>query len=245
MNLIRVLAALVIGVMEMRKREGVLALFLLVAVVLGLAAPAWAAKFSEARIYIEYNSSANDLGFHVSLDGEVWKSLEILNPTGMMIFEVEGKGGYTDLGMTELFFEGAEPFLGDFPLEDLLALFPEGKYKFIGVTVGEARLVSTARLSHAVPDGPSVSTDVDDDTVIIRWDPVTAPPEGFPDEDIEIVGYQVIVDSFQVTLPASSTEVTLPREFVESLEPGEHDFEVLAIEASGNQTITEGTFETE
>ena len=214
------------------------------AIVLGLGAPAWAAKFSEARIYIEFNQTGNDLGYHVSLDGEDWTSLAIVNPDGKTIFEVAGRAAYQDLGMTELFFEGAEPSLDDFPLADLLALFPEGRYTFIGVTVGGTRVVSRATLSHAVPDGPPVSAEVDDDTVIIRWDPVTDTPEDFPDRDIRIVGYQVIVGSFQVTLPASSTEVTVPREFIESLGPGDHPFEVLAIDVSGNQTITEGFFET-
>jgi hypothetical protein len=37
--------------------------------------------------------------------------------------------------------------------------------------------------------------------------------------------------------------VTLPPEFASSLGAGEHAFEVLAIDASGNQTITEGTFQ--
>jgi hypothetical protein len=229
----------------MAKQMRLLRVLLLGAIVLGLAAPAGAAGFDIARIYIEYNSSANDLGFHVSIDGVNWRSLKILNPAGATIFEVEGRAGYRNLGLTELFFEGAEPSLDEFPLERLLALFPEGRYRFLGTTVGGSRLTSRATLSHAVPDGPSVSADVFGDTVIIRWDPVTGPPEDFPEAEIEIAGYQVIVDTFQVTLPASSTEVTLPREFVESLGPGEHAFEVLAIEASGNQTITEGTFETE
>ncbi len=217
--------------------------FLLGAVVLGLGATAWAAQFSEARIYIEFNQTGNDLGFHVSLDGEDWTSLEIVNPAGETIFEVEGTAAYQDLGMTELFFEGAEPSLDDFPLADLLALFPEGRYTFIGVTVGGSRVMSRATLSHAIPDAPAVSTRLDDDTIIISWAPVSDPPEGFPERRIDIVGYQIIVGSFQVTLPASSTEVTVPREFFQSLGPGDHPFEVLAIDASGNQTITEGSFE--
>jgi hypothetical protein len=215
------------------------------AAALAPAAGARAAGFAVARIYIEYNHSGNDLGFHVFLDGEDWKSLRIVNPAGNTIFEVEGRGGYRDLGLTELFFEGAEPSLSEFPLEDLLALFPEGRYRFTGVTVDGTRLASTAVLSHAVPAAPAVSAEVDDDEVVIRWEPVSGPPDGFPARRIHVVGYQVIAGSFQVTLPASSTEVTLPREFVESLGPGEHDLEVLAIDASGNQTITEGTFETE
>ena len=106
--------------------------------------------------------------------------------------------------------------------------------------------MGTAILSHAVPAGPTgLSATEDDDDIVIRWNAVTGPPEDFPEDGIKIVGYQVIAGSFQVTLPASSTRVTLPEEFVESLEPGEHDFEVLAIDASGNQTITEGTFETD
>jgi hypothetical protein len=217
-------------------------LLLLAAVTLGLCGPAGAARFSEARIYIEYNDSANDLGFHVSLDGEDWRELKIVNPLGRTIFEVEGAGAYRQLGMTELFFEGAEPSLDEFPLADLLALFPEGRYRFIGVTTDGRGLLSTAVLSHAVPDGPAVSTEVGDDTVVIRWRPVSAPPDGFPQKRIEIVGYQVIVESFQLTLPASSREVTVPAEFVESLGPGEHPFEVLAIDAGGAQSITEGTF---
>jgi hypothetical protein len=215
------------------------------AMALGLPSPGWAAGFSIARIYIEYNSSANDLGFHVSLDGEDWRALRIVNPAGTEIFDLDAEGAYRELGLTELFFEGAEPSLDEFPLEELLARFPEGKYKFLGTTVGGTRLASTGTLSHAVPAGPSVSAEVTVDDVVIRWTEVTGPPEGFPDKPIQIVGYQVIVASFQVTLPASSREVTLPREFVASLGRGTHDFEVLAIDATGNQTITEGTFDTQ
>ena len=77
---------------------------------------------------------------------------------------------------------------------------------------------------------------------MIRWQPVTSPPPGFPNEKINIIGYQVIVDPFEVTLPATSTEVTLPKEFARTLQPGSHGFEVLAIDASRNQTITAGSF---
>jgi len=229
----------------MPRRSRLWLVLLLGAIVLGLSAPARAAKFPIARIYIEYNQTANDLGYHVSLDGEDWKSLEIVNPSGKTIFEVTGRAAYQDLGMTELFFEGAEPSVDEFPLEDLLALFPEGRYTFTGLTVGGARITSRATFTHAVPDGPAVSTEVSGDTVVIRWDPVTGTPDGFPNRAITIVGYQVLADSFQVTLPASSTEVTLPPEFVQSLARGEHPFEVLAIEAGGNQTITEGVYETQ
>ncbi len=227
----------------MRRHTRLLPGFLLGAIALGLVAPAWAAPFKEARIYIEYNSSANDLGFHVSLDAEDWETLRILDPAGTEIFFVEGKGGYVGLGLTELFFEGAEPSLDEFLLSQLLARFPEGKYTFIGVTVGGTQLMSKPTLSHAVPAGPAVSAEVNGDTVVIRWEPVTGPADILPDKSVTIVGYQVIVGAFQVTLPASSTAVTLPPEFVRSLGGGKQAFEVLAIDISGNQTITEGSFQ--
>jgi hypothetical protein len=198
--------------------------------------------FPIARIYIEYNESANDLGFHVSLDGEDWETLAIRDPGGTVIFDVDTGGGYTGLGLTELFFEGAEPALDEFPLADLLARFPEGRYRFQAATAAGGRLSSTATLSHAVPAGPQVSTEIQNGAVTIRWTPVTTSASILPGRAVTIIGYQVIVDPFQVTLPASATQITLPPEFAASLTGGAHPFEVLAIEASGNQTITEGEF---
>jgi hypothetical protein len=199
--------------------------------------------FEEARVYIEYNETANDLGFHVSLDGEDWTDLKIVDPTGKKIFDVSASGGYKDLGLTELFFEGAEPNLAEFPLEELLGLFPEGEYRFVGKTVDNEQLESTAVLSHAVPDGPVVSTQAaQGGTIRITWQAVIGPAEILPGRNIDITGYQVIVGSFQVTVPASATGVTVPAEYYQSLPAGTHDFEVLAIDESGNQTITEGFF---
>jgi hypothetical protein len=205
-----------------------------------------AGKFEQSLIFIEYNSTDNDLGFHVFLDAEDWKTVKIVNPDGVTIFEASGKGPYGLLnrGLSEMFFEGAEPSLDDVPLDDLLALFPEGRYDFIATKADGTRLTGKSTFSHAIPAGPVASAEVNGDSIVIRWEPVTGPPAGFPNERIQIVGYQVIVDPFQLTLPASSTQVTLPQEFVESLSAGSHGFEVLAIDASGNQTITAGSFNT-
>ena len=67
-----------------------------------------------------------------------------------------------------------------------------------------------------------------------------------------IAGYEVIVEqekpkpdrprSFDVTLPASVTAVTVSPQFLRT--NTDYKFEVLAIEQGGNQTITEGSFKT-
>jgi len=197
----------------------------------------------DARIFIEYNASEHDLGFHVFLDGEDWRKLEISNPNGRKVFSVEGRGAFAKLGLTELFFEGAEPSPEEVPEDALLARFPEGEYAFEGRSVDGEALVGAATLTHAVPAAPVVSAEPGaDGSQVIRWEPVAGPAPGFGGP-IEIVGYQVVVASFQVTLPATSASATLPPELVASLGPGPHGFEVLAIDASGNQTIAEGSFE--
>jgi len=212
-----------------------------------LALSAWsaahAAELEEAKIYIEYNQSGNDLGFHVFLDGEDWMSLMITNPLGEVVFEVDGYAGYAELGLTELFFEGAEPTLDEYPLADLLALFPEGEYSFDGLTVDGEPIHGVAELSHDVPAAPEVRIKVRDDRVTIRWKAVTDPAEILPDGEIEIDGYQVLVgDVLDVVLDADARKFRVPDEVLDILEPGEVDIEVLAIDENGNQTIAEGSF---
>jgi hypothetical protein len=204
--------------------------------------------FATNQIRFEKNASGNDLGIQVFLDAEPWRRVEIFGPDGRRIFEVEGRGSLRRLGLTELFFESNEPSLDEVPLEDLLALFPAGTYTFVGRTVDGERLTGTATLTHDIPDGPVITAPaagavVDRNNAVISWRAVTTPA------GIEIAGYQVIVlggepsREFNVRVLATTTSVTVSREF---LEPGtEYTFEVLAIEASGNQTITEGAFRTQ
>ncbi len=197
---------------------------------------------AQARIIFEFNQTDNDLGVQVFLDGESWKKLRIIDPNGKVIFEVEGRGNLGTIGLTELFFEGEEPSLDEVPLEEMLANFPAGVYEFEGRTVDGVVLSGEATLSHVIPDGPAIltpepDTPVDPANTVISWEAVTTP------SGVNIVAYQVIVGSFQVTLPASKQSVTVPAEFLESGQL--YLFEILAIDAGGNQTITGGSFETE
>ncbi|MGH9464056.1 MAG: fibronectin type III domain-containing protein [Thermoanaerobaculia bacterium] len=213
-----------------------------------LAPEAWAVRLDESRIIIELNSTDQDVGIQIFLDGEHWKRLKVFDPDGNKIFDVKGKGSVGALGVTELFMESEEPSLEDLPLDDFLALFPEGKYRFVGRTVDGRELKGTARFTHAIPEGPFLvqpaeGAVVDPDNTVVEWQAVADPPGS------EIVGYQVIVERedevrvIDIKLSADITSVTIPPEF---MEPGtEYKFEVLAIEDGGNQTISERAFETE
>jgi hypothetical protein len=155
-------------------------------------------------------------------------------------------------GVTELFFESAEPSFEDLPLDQLLDRFREGNYEFDGTTVEGGRLTGKATLKHNIPAGPQIISPAEGATLtvpVIDWDPVTdaSPGTNLP---VTIVGYQVIVERvkpqplliFSVNLPATVTQVTVPAEFIQA--NADYVFEVLAIEQSGNQTITESSFKT-
>ena len=229
----------------MKSRIGSLFVAAVAALIAGAAADASAAKnkLDIAQVYFEFNASGNDLGVHVFVDGEDWRALRIFSPDGSTIFEVEGRGPYAELGLTELFFEGAEPSLDEVPLETLLALFPEGKYEISGQKVDGEVIGRKATLTHAIPAAPAASAVLGSNNALtISWQAVTGTPEGFPDRRIDIAAYQVIVGEFQVTVPATVLSVSVSPEFVASLPLGEHQFEVLAIETGGNRSITEGSF---
>ena len=202
-------------------------------------------RLAQAKLIVEVNATDGDAGLQVFLDGEAWRSMTISGPDGRTILAVDVEGRARDFGLTELFSESSEPPFDVFPLEDFKALFPEGKYAFAGTTVEGEKLVGKATLTHDIPDGPEIVSPADgeavgSDDVVARWNPVAEPP------GIDVVGYRVIVTRerplrvFSADLPASASSLTVPSEF---LEPGaEYKLEVQAIEASGNQTLTEITF---
>jgi hypothetical protein len=126
------------------------------------------------------------------------------------------------------------------------------------VDAGESTL--TATFTHDIPAGPVLTSpeagaeDVDPTNTVVTWEPVTTDIDGDP---ITIVGYQVIVEEdaepefpegfakpvFSVYLPATSTSVTVPTEFMQGVTA--YKYEVLAIEESGNQTLASAEFTTD
>ncbi len=85
---------------------------------------------------------------------------------------------------------------------------------------------------------------VDPDNTVLEWEPVADPAGSM------IVAYEVVVSQESGThrelileVGSETTSVTVPAEFMES--GTSYKFEVLAIESSGNQTISEREFETE
>jgi hypothetical protein len=226
----------------------------------------------EAQIFVELNHTDGDLGIHALIDGEAWEVLEIADPQERRLLFVRPRGQLARQGLTELFFESAEPPFEELSPEEFFDRFPEGEYRITGRTIGDEELQSTTEFSHVLPAPPDgirlrsagetqlAAENCDaadlpevpiDQNLRIRWDAVTGShPEIGEERDIEVVRYQVVVELeepelliYTVDLPSDVTAMKVPKEFLAFGEPGdEFKFEILVREASGNQTAIESCF---
>lgn len=255
--------------MKMTRYMRTLGIFLVpvVALILVASAPTlWAnddedeLEFEESQFNIEFNSSDEDLGVRGFVDGEPWKEVEIEDPKGRTIAKVKAKKSMAKQGFAELFFESGEPTLEEVSIKKFLKRFPEGTYEFEGETVEGDEIEGEAEFTHVIPCGPedllATGANVPGDPIIITWSfveqVVDLDESEFENvmckdsEDLEIVAYRVevewededeVVHRFGIDLEDDQNFVTVPPEFIPSGQV--YKFEVLAIEESGNQTITE------
>ncbi len=207
----------------------------------------------DARLKFETNATDSDAGIQIFIDSDPWQWMEIYDPSGRKLFRSMMGGNFATQGGTELFMESGEPSFDEVPFAEILARFPEGKYRFRGKGNDGERFFGHATLTHNIPAGPLLVGPHDDgqlvdaDNAVVQWQPV-APPNGSP-----IIGYQVLVvlDSGLTALPKVALDVMMPPTATSlAVPPGFlrrdtlYEWEVLAIEASGNQTLSSSFFRT-
>ncbi len=269
MKCTKVVEAFVLGFMGMRKGIGLLVLFLMAiaSITLAVATPSvWAAEFSEAELFLELNDTDGDLGIHASIDGGPYSRLEIEDPNERVILLIRAQGKLARHGLTQLFFESAEPSFDELDPEVFFQRFPEGEYEISAIPLEGMELESTVELSHvlAAPVGnvmvntepaaencddlplPSVS-----EPVIIDWDAVTHSHPDFGDQvPVEIVRYQFFVEQgdlkFSADLLPDTVDVTEFQVPSEIFALGDTDepfkFEIIARTATNNNTAIESCF---
>ena len=227
----------------------------------GESAAADAIPLKAAKLIIEHNATAMDTGFQGFVDSEGWQSLELKGPDGKVVLSFTARRDLGKLGLTELFFETVEPANADVPIDEVLATLPEGTYTFLGRASkpggGPGPTKGTAVLTHRIPAGPKLIAPAQGAVIahtnaVARWDAVTQTIKGGP---LTIIAYQLIIEKdvaphpnmigkfgLSIYLPPSFTSLAIPDGF---LEPGtKYKWEVLAIEESGNQTLSSGEFST-
>ncbi len=190
-----------------------------------VAAPwAWAEEheedensFDEAELFFELNNTDGDLGIHSLIDGDGWKKLQITESGGKLLLNVRVLGNLRKQGVTEFFFESAEPIFAELDPADFFDRFPEDDYLITGTTLEGEMLESEVELTHIMPAPPQATVNGDPMTLICDEDDpdflgiteVSAPVTigwaevdtshaelGSPQSsmDIEIHNYQVVVE---------------------------------------------------
>lgn len=220
--------------------------------------------FSVANVFFELNDTDGDLGIHSLIDGGPWKTLTIESPDEDEYLNITLSNTLRQQGLTELFFESAEPTFDELAPEEFFGRFPEGFYEVGGTSIDGEELESTSAVTHLIPS-PVGDLSVNDtllpedcdaelpsisEPFTVSWDAVTLshPELGRTNEPIEVVKYELVVEreeptllKFSIDLPPDVTELELPAGLAGSGE--EWKVEVLVREASGNQTGIESCFE--
>jgi hypothetical protein len=228
-----------------------------------------ASPFDVADLYAELNNTDGDLGFHALIDGDAWKRLEIEDPRRRKLLNVAVRGRLRKQGLTEIFFESAEPNFEDLSPEAFFERFPEGMYEVEGRTLEGKRLASKDLFHHVMPapavarvNGVPMARQCDEEepgfdisqipgpVVTIDWDPVVdAHPTIGSSGDIEVAYYQVVaeveVELNGIEFP-SIFSATLPADITSITLPAEFisqgetfKYEVLVKEATGGNQTAE------
>lgn len=228
-------------------------------------------EFEVAQIYLELNDTDGDLGFHGLIDGDPWKSLEIEGPDEQVLMNAWIRGRLRRQGLTEFFFESAEPSFDELPPGKFFRRFPEGTYEIEGVTLEGEEIEGEVELSHvlAAPpanimvNGEPAAPDCDaelpvvGEPVTLDWDAVTLshPTLGTTGVPVAVQQYEVVgeieregetpdVLVFKVDLPPGVTAFEFPEDFT-GMADGEIKFEIVTKLDNGNQTAAESCFELE
>lgn len=223
-------------------------------------------EIPEAKLYVEYNATDGDVGVHAMLDTDGYTLLCVFDPNGTQILAVEPHGELRDLGLGSFFAESREPPTSEFGFDELEAAFPEGDYAISGTLFDGTGVAGTATFTHDVPAPPAIvapelaedeeraaDATVPSEGLVVEWEDVTETVDGNP---VDITAYEVIVTKvehddpnglsrpiFDVHLPPDRNALTVSAGFLEP--ETAYEVEVLALEASGNQTISLGFFVTE
>ncbi len=173
--------------------------------------------FSELEVLIEINATDGDVGFHVKHDADGWSNVTITDPNGDQIFNEDALMALAEQGITENFFESAEPpcwFEADnedvdweedevVTLAEFLARFAAGTYIFMGTTIEGETLAGETELTYNIPAAPRIR-DIEDarpGRTRLRWrggddlgecdyDDAAIPAPG----GVEVVAWEVVVE---------------------------------------------------
>lgn len=202
--------------------------------------------FGKSKVIIEINATDGDVGFHALVDGDAWTVAHLYtpDPEHNKLFAADTRNALAEQGLTENFFESAEPLCQAdeeepdariVTLAEFLERFPAGEYAFTGTGIEGDWLVGGADLTYNLPAAPDITSF---DGYQVTWmagtdlgacsDQSLVDDGTIPDPaTVDVVGWEVVVEPaddevvdplrvFSVQLPADALSVTVPPEFINS-----------------------------
>lgn len=225
-----------------------------------LAPTAHALELTEAELYFELNDTDGDLGLHSSIDGGPYTHLEIEGPGDRKLIDMRATGALARQGLTQLFFESAEPSFDELAPEIFFRRFPEGRYEITAETASGDEAEAVVRLSQVMASRvPNLtvngipSVDCDEATlplvsgpVTINWGPVThSHPTIGRRGPVQIARYEFFVErpgvKLGTTLPSTVTQFDVPQD-IRMLGASRIKYEIIARTSTGNNTAVEACF---
>ena len=200
----------------------------------------WASEFEIATINVERNVTDGDTEIVISVvpADEGLKYLSIRAPNKRAVVDMFSLD-HSVLGMREFNLESPEP-----PGEAILAAYPQGTYKFTGLSVGGEWFQGEARLSHLMPAAPVImspaaESEVPAGALRIEWSTVPGLRKVVIELENESFDPEQVLS---VELPADATSFDVPAAF---MQPGsEYQVGVAAVGENGNITVVETVFTT-
>lgn len=188
-----------------------------------IVSPAWAdddedeVPFDVAEVFFELNNTDGDLGIHALIDGDPWKRLSIEGQNDRKLLNVFVRSRLRRQGLTEFFFESAEPTFDELAPETFFRRFPAGEYDVEGLTLDGEELESEVEVTHRMPappaptvNGEPMALQCDDEEpgydatelsgpITISWPAVTNshPTLGSPKDapGLVVYNYEVVVEA--------------------------------------------------
>ncbi|MBA3562641.1 MAG: fibronectin type III domain-containing protein [Gammaproteobacteria bacterium] len=197
-------------------------------------------EFAELGILVEQNATDGDTEIVITAVPDTDQGLKrfaVRTPDKRLVLAVRSPARV--MGLRELLFETPEP-----EGEQILSVYPEGRYKFRGIAEDGERFFGTARLSHRLPHPtmiihPASGQEVPADSLTIQWSQVPGIEQFLLEFENESADPE---QSLTINLPPDVTSFEVPPSL---LIPGaDYQVGVATIARNGNIVFVEVEFST-
>jgi hypothetical protein len=198
-------------------------------------------EFENAEIRVEQNATDGDTEVVVFAKGgdDGFAHFRVTSPDRRIVVATYSLDR-TVRGQRELLFESPEP-----PGEAILAAYPEGRYRFDGVTHRGERFAGAALLSHELPPATVILSPADGASIpagplVIQWSAVPGAVQILLELENESADPEQVLT---FNLPADATSFEVPAALMTPA--ASYQLSIGTVAGNGNRVFVEVGFETQ